>query len=92
MRLEIKRKKNAKGIIYFAISIVFLLIIGLAVGGPTALSYFFIYLTKSKNQEDIYKSAALAPKPGPYRVFEMDDFRTKTADKGKPHFDFRKKH
>ncbi|MGA2142000.1 MAG: flagellar basal body-associated FliL family protein [Brevinematales bacterium] len=86
MRLEIKQKKNAKGLIYFAISIVFLLIIGLVVAGPAALSYFLIYSAKSKSQEDIYRSAALVPKPGPYSVFEMDDFRMRTADKIKPHF------
>ncbi|MGA2143044.1 MAG: flagellar basal body-associated FliL family protein [Brevinematales bacterium] len=58
----------------------------IAVVISTILAYILILSTKSKNQEEIYKTVALAPKPAPYQVFPMDDFRVNTADKDEPHF------
>src|SRR5208283_4420828 len=50
------------------------------------LAYILILSTKSKNQEEIYQTVTLAPKPAPYQIFPLDDFRVNTADADEPHF------
>ncbi len=58
----------------------------IAVVISTILAYILIQATRSKASEEIYKTVQLQPKPAPYMIFQLDDFRLNTADVDEPHF------
>jgi flagellar FliL protein len=52
----------------------------------TILAYILIQATRSRASEEEYKTVQLQPKPAPYMIYSLDDFRLNTADLDEPHY------
>jgi flagellar FliL protein len=50
------------------------------------IAFIMIRVSVAKKSEEIYKTVQLAPKPAPYGVFAIEEFRVNTADIDETHF------
>lgn len=58
----------------------------IAVVLSTIIAFILVRTSLSKKSEEVYKTVQLAPKPAPFAVFPLEDFRVNTADIDEPHF------
>lgn len=52
----------------------------------TVIAFIMIRTSLSKKQDEVYKTVQLAPKPAPWTIFPLEDFKVNSADVDEPHF------